>query len=126
MNAKELRLHNYVMYNGMVISVSEILSPKPRSDERYNNKYVIELFDGAGLIDATLEEIEPISLNEEWILKSKIEKQNGYPYKFLNGYLKIRNGVYFFKYYDIEVELPFFHNLQNLYFALTGAELTVA
>ena len=68
-----------------------------------------------------------ILLTDEWILKAGLGKQNGYPYKFLKGYLKIRNGVFFFKYYDIEIDLPFVHNLQNLYFVMTGGkELAIA
>lgn len=67
-----------------------------------------------------------IPLTEEWVLKTGLGKKNGYPYKFLNGFLKIRNGIYFFKYYDIEIDLPFVHQLQNLYFALTGEELAIA
>lgn len=67
----------------------------------------------------------PIPLTEEWLLRFGLAKQNGYPYKYLNGFLKIRNGIFFFKYHDLEVELPFVHNFQNLNFALTGEELTI-
>ena len=71
-------------------------------------------------------ENRPIPLTEEWLLKFGLSKENGYPYKFNKGYLKIRNGVFFFKYHDIEVDLPFVHQLQNLNFALTGVELHVS
>ena len=67
-----------------------------------------------------------IPFTEEWIIKFGLSKQNGYPYKYLNGFLKIRNGVFFFKYHDLEVELPFVHNFQNLNFTLTGVELAVS
>lgn len=70
----------------------------------------------------SLEAIEPIKLTDEWLDRFKLDKGNGYPYRFLNGYLKMRNGVYFFKYYDIEVELPYVHDLQNLYRSITGNE----
>ena len=50
-------------------------------------------------------------------------KDNGYPYKMLNGYIRIRNGIYFFKFYTLEVELPYVHTLQNLYYSLTNKEL---
>lgn len=69
--------------------------------------------------------IKPIPLTKDWILKFGIEKQNGYPYKFLNGYLKIRNGIYFFKYYDLEIEIPFVHSLQNLHYTLKGCDLQI-
>jgi len=72
------------------------------------------------------DELQPIPLTEEWILNFGIGRQNGYPYKFLNGYLKIRNGIYFFKYYDLEVELPFVHLLQNLHYTLKRSELQIS
>lgn len=70
---------------------------------------------------------KPIELTEEILLKcDEIVKNNSfYPYKFLNGLIKIRNGIYFFKYYGIEIELPFLHQLQNLFFALTNEELQI-
>lgn len=70
--------------------------------------------------------IKPIRLTDEWIIKFGLSKEKGYPCKFTNGYLKIRNGVFFFKYHDIEVDLPFVHQLQNLNFALTGVDLQVS
>jgi len=70
--------------------------------------------------------IKPIELTEEILLKCEnITKTNGYPYKMLNGFIKIRNGVFFFKYYDLEIELPYLHTLQNIYFALIGQELQI-
>ena len=71
------------------------------------------------------DELEPIPLTEEWLPKFGIIKKNGYPYKFNKGYLKLRNGIFFFKYYEIEIELPFVHDLQNLNFALTNEELKI-
>jgi len=65
----------------------------------------------------------PIELNEKWLSKFDVFKKNGYPYKLHYGYLKMRNGNYFYKYFDIELELPFVHQLQNLYYVLTGNEL---
>jgi len=65
----------------------------------------------------------PIPLTEEWLEKFGKYKVSGYPYKFMIGFIKIRNGIYFFKYYNLEVDLPFVHNIQNLYHALSGQEL---
>jgi hypothetical protein len=69
---------------------------------------------------------EPIPFTDEWIVKFGLSKENGYPYKFNKGYLKIRNGIFFFKYHDLEVDLIFVHQFQNLNFALTGVELSVS
>lgn len=66
---------------------------------------------------------EPIPLTEQWLLDFGFSKTSGYPYKMLNGYIRIRNGIYFFKFYTLEVELPYVHTLQNLYHSLTNKEL---
>ena len=66
--------------------------------------------------------IKGVPLSEQWLL-DLFSKENGYPYKMLNGYIRIRNGVYFFKFYTLEVELPYVHTLQNLYYSLTNKEL---
>jgi hypothetical protein len=123
--AEELRLCNYVMYNGMVMSVSEILSPKPRKDERYNNEYVIELFDGAGLINAALDEIEPIPLTEEWLNKFTYNFK-GLGFSDLTVGYGMTSGIVHFYIGNYAKRIDYIHQLQNLYFALTQNELTVA
>lgn len=70
---------------------------------------------------------KPIELTEEILLKCPdISKKDGCPYKFLNGYLKLRNGVFFYKYYDLEIELPYLHTFENLVFELTNKELHIS
>jgi len=66
-----------------------------------------------------------VPLTEDWLEKFGLKKNNGYPHKLLNGFIKIRNGVYFYKYNLLEIELQYVHQLQNLYFALTNEELTI-
>lgn len=68
---------------------------------------------------------KPIPLTEEWLVSFGLIKDNGYPYKFLSGFIKIRNGIHFYKYYDLDIELKHVHTLQNLYFALTNQELKI-
>lgn len=113
MTAQELRIDNWVYnsYTKQNTQVHPMMIPQLHRLEK----------EKGSLKDCN---IEPIPLTEEILLKvSTISKQEGYPYKFLKGYLKMRNGVFFYKYYGIEVELPYLHQLQNLYFALTGEEL---
>lgn len=89
---------------------------------------------------------DPIPLNEEWLLKFgfvKYEWMNGYYIPMFNTYLMIQ----FFKdkmlmfttkvskdkhgdkmdvrSYLPSIQLQYVHQLQNLYFALTGEELTI-
>jgi hypothetical protein len=73
---------------------------------------------------------EPIPLTEEWLLKfgfewKQIKDVSSYTFSKLEIYqYSSNNNKIFFEYSDGEVELKYVHQLQNLYFALTGEELT--
>jgi hypothetical protein len=81
-------------------------------------------------LKSTWFEIEPIPLTEEWLLKLGFEKTMTWTYTIdLLGSLKL---VYYlgekgwslgFKNYSDFSNLKYLHELQNLYFALTGKEL---
>lgn len=75
---------------------------------------------------------KPIPLTEEWLLKLGFQEHPN-DYYYFGGY-KIRfdldndlNPIKFcFLFFDIgdwEMEIKYVHQLQNLYFALTGEEL---
>lgn len=140
MNASELRIGNWINYprywGDRPIRVTGISVVDRRDDHTGIYEEFLYLLGNDFLTDENFdsfveykqgvispEEANPIPLTEEWLLKFGFGKENGYPYKFPNGVLKIRNGVYFFKHNDIEIDLHFVHQLQNLYFALTGKEL---
>lgn len=66
--------------------------------------------------------ISPIPITEEWYYK--LEKQlikSGFEY----SHSKITNRLFIYI-GNFTCQCSFIHQLQNLYFALTGAELTVA
>lgn len=76
---------------------------------------------------------EPVILTEEWLLKFGFEKiiesnesnfTNGVYNLFTNSLGEV--NFYFFKEGDWYQKIDYVHQLQNLYFALTGSELTVA
>jgi hypothetical protein len=73
---------------------------------------------------------KPIPLTEEWLLKFGFERRQikdliSYTLPKLELYqYASNNNKIFFEYADGEVELKYVHQLQNLYFALTGEELT--
>jgi len=129
--AKELNEGNFVIYNGVVMKVSEKRSPKPLKDKKYSDKYIIELFDGAGLIDCTLDEIEPIPLTEYILLElEKIEKKaDGLFILKLNFDYEIRiiegkkGYTFWVQNTMISSSIDHIHQLQNLYFTLTNEEL---
>lgn len=56
---ENLKIGQRVHYNGIVCKVYSIMSPHPDKNERYDNKPVIELCDGAGIITALEEDISP-------------------------------------------------------------------
>ncbi len=68
---------------------------------------------------------EPIPLTEEWLLKFGFKRHPNYSYWFCGRIiLVIDNGVYFLCDVDMRIDIKYVHQLQNLYHALTGEELT--
>ncbi len=70
---------------------------------------------------------QPIPLTEEWLNKFKWERVNADEFVFRNNnYFSIDSSgrLYYMDDYTA-VDIQFVHQLQNLYFALTGEELTM-
>lgn len=130
MKANELRIGNYIQYIPIKNPVKIIAT-----DSR-NNSIVHD--NSEALIDG---QYEPIPLTDEWLLKFGFAKKPnaGYHNRDLEYYdhrnmmLFIENDKYYLGYnsrdYDCERfnsrEIKHVHQLQNLYFALTGDELTI-
>jgi len=128
MEATEFRIGNLVKYENRVFPIHTIANEFPTLD-------TIEF--GVGVVDWN--NIEPIPLTEEWLLKL------GFNDNYYDGYLGIyvnnsdfvitepkvmglwqKNYAWQYKCtWDKYTELKYVHQLQNLYFALTGRELTV-
>jgi hypothetical protein len=66
---------------------------------------------------------EPIPLTEEWLLKFGFEFTNGYGFKIFGNWLQKEDDVYFYNVNGNFVQINYVHQLQNLYFVLTGEEL---
>jgi len=118
MNVNELRIGNYVLRDSYYpIQVESIID------------YGINLRGGDSYgvyADEKLEDIKPIPLTEEWLLKFGFTK---YSYGFQNKIL-IRHPHK--DCYEIRIsdnlgylDIKYVHQLQNLYFALTHQELTL-
>ena len=106
MKANELRIGNYV--NWIDGKIQEITGKDIHWKEK-NDNTELSPFDFA-----------PIPLTEEWLLKFGFRESNKYLFKYKLG-LKKRGDNYF---YD-NISIKHVHQLQNLYFALTGEELTL-
>ncbi len=111
-NSKDIRRGNYIID-------PEFLDIHSIVDEIQSDGFIVTTYND----HLTNEEAAGILLNDEWLSKLDVSKNNGYPHRFLSGYLKIRNGTYFFKYFDLDIEVQFVHQLQNLHYCLTGKEL---
>lgn len=137
MKASELRYGNYVTIDNkkhwpersgktlIVLGLSE------RNEELFpNSEFVVQLGLGLDSFGQFEEFIKPITLTEEWLLKFGFDKVSDIQVEcfFIQGELKdftlhIFDGLYVWIAYDLDVK--YVHQLQNLYFALTGEELTL-
>lgn len=109
MKASELRINNYLYNDGVVVKIDA--------------RTIFDIWDDKGL-----KNYKPIPLTEEWLLKFGFEI--GYnKTKMLDVYCKdfgilierSNGGNFYYK----KVYISSVHQLQNLYFALTGEELTL-
>ena len=115
MDIKELRIGNYLQGQTTVV-VSAILRDNRVEIEGNSSSFTV----GVCLI--------PIPLTEDWLIKLGFKK-NGNSYWF-NNYMDItrlhtKDGreLLMMAFTDYSFELKSVHQLQNLYFALTGEEL---
>lgn len=109
----ELRIGNYVEGIGMEEPIRKILDSIEYNYE--TEKYELDSLD--------IQNFKPIPLTEEWLKKFGFEESIA----FLNkGKISIGNGgkLYFNSWYIIDTP-KYVHQLQNLYFALTGEELKI-
>jgi len=79
------------------------------------------------IIDISENDVEPIPLTEEWLFKLGFLKYKGDNKDFwLNDFEFANDLKWIFWRGNILENIKYVHQLQNLYFCLTGAELTVA
>jgi len=120
MKANELRIYNYVL--------AEVGLPSLNIHCILAND-IVDI--SKGFVN-----VSPIPLTEEWLLKFGFEKGNKYWHNGLgsnifydldNKYLRqaYGTGVNITMFAISAMNIQYVHQLQNLYFALTGEELTV-
>jgi len=107
MDANELRIGNYAYENGIAL-------PMNIHDINciYKNYYHGEKY-------------KPIPLTEEWLLKFGFKKWNSKGITYSKGVLIIHLRKRGFVINKRFVEPKHVHQLQNLYYALTGKELSI-
>lgn len=139
MKANELRIGNFVKVNYGGVSIicdvakvifNEIFVKGIMDDDKCEFVFAGDPEKYAGKEKG----FEPISLTEEWLLKfgfDKVLPRNDKMYYRLNDYFVIEDSRVFllgddaFEILKLRQEIKYVHQLQNLYFALTGEELTI-
>jgi len=123
MKANELRIGNYLLLCNEIVNISAgfIADYDFSKRNKFNENTPIREND-----------VSPIPLTEEWILKFGFEKEFEHIFIFPNN-MSIRIVGYAWniqmfdlccEWYDTPIRsIKYIHQLQNLYFALTGEEL---
>ena len=125
----DLRLNNIVKWNGLVQKITAIAFGNCILDKHPTADYPVKLI-----------EIEPVKLTEEWLLKAGFRYKKYNPttigstnvfgsglyisQMFSNGFslvFQTDRKNFYFEFSDRFIK--YVHELQNLYFALTGVEL---
>lgn len=118
MKANELRIGNYVLvkYSTRPVEIKELTE----SDVKLKNGF------------AEYSQLTPIPLTEEWLVRCGFEYSHRIGsrsfYSIRNLYIEICQdtcAVYYTDKGELICYLKNAHQLQNLYFALTGEELTI-
>lgn len=122
MKANELKPGNLVksgtgIYKVFAISIPQILAIQKHDEPKDSQQNVYQS-------DNTI--IEPIPLTDEWLEKFGFNKfPNQKKYDMDNFWAcGLRNGNEW-HFEDLECFVKYVHQLQNLFFALTGEELTI-
>lgn len=89
-----------------------------------HNKFILNYKNGSGIYYNDIDIVNPIPLTEELIINLGFKKHKRVFYElneFMIGFKA--NSFWFITSGLMEIELKTVHQLQNLYFALTGEEL---
>lgn len=121
MEARELRLNNIISYCGVPVRVSNL----------GNNGF--ETIRGNGLLygDSDVEKYKAIPLTEEILLKSGFKEhltglnRSVFTKDYINLEFCIGGMMCYYGTMILKIVIKSVHQLQNLYFALTGKELEI-
>ena len=128
--ANELRIGNLILWSGGVHEIELIGKGNEQLDN--DNGFVYFRKKNLQRVSENVDSIEPIPLTEEWLLKFGFEldeEDDGFFKRKIKTSVNEKSECLVFiyeSYYQVEVaEINHVHQLQNLYFALTGEELTL-
>lgn len=120
MKANELRIGNYIELRCLDEGFSHCKELVEWSVEKYNFTHSKDLYYGNDDW-----EYRPIPLTEEWLLKFGFNVYGSYSFKgaILNSFSLEKQEDFDWEYDRCLKTIKYVHQLQNLYFALTGEEL---
>lgn len=125
MQANELRVGNLLHY----VNEPELVLPdvvEVESITEYGINLPVEDDISVSSVDYNFDDLEGIPLTEEWLLKFGFQKKDlgNFEHHF-NGFPLQKNQECFlyFTFNHRYRDVKYVHQLQNLYFALTGEEL---
>ena len=130
MESTELRIGNLVSFGGRMATVYQI----NRSEVSIMYKGYIKEIDEVRRSTVSANDIEPVRITEEILLKSGFYKDEGsirlYIKHVMNSNIRafrvlLSNTGLYFPNVEWGVNMAGAHQLQNLYFAITGQELSV-
>ncbi len=129
MKATELRIGNYVNFKDR----KDILYCEVNEISLAGGTHIIRHFKEYGYEDdqpEIIEDLTPIPLTEDWLLKFEHESRSDGFYSKEDGSFRIRlfkhNNIFKYALSNwVTISLEYVHTYQNLYFALTGKELQI-
>ena len=140
MKASELRIGNLVwdkMFLYSIRGITDILRAEISGIHNTKNASNEDFYKEGIVYSLNYENVEPIPLTEEWLLKFGFNRRDAYfgfcrkkynqegRWKYL--ILNRRSGIFYaYRYgYGNFCKLQYVHQLQNLYFSLTNEDLTI-
>jgi hypothetical protein len=118
----ELRIGNFIEYFG----IREVIAIKKHKikvqHESKQGNFIIEWCPITSL------SLEPIPLTDDWLKKLGFKQDIGEPERFFNDFISLgKYGIHrVIEYNGFDFTITYVHQLQNLHFALTQRDLTVA
>jgi hypothetical protein len=111
LKANELRIGNLILRNGFL----------PQDKNNFNQ--IVTSHNDITACVISPSSFRPILLTEEWLEKFGFKKERGESYKL--GKYQLYYLLYYEGYKVGELTIKYVHQLQNIYFASSGEELTI-
>lgn len=121
---KELRIGNWVSACDGSRWMVETIKPETISGYMYSNNLLNDVQEKNRSVEIHDENLNPIPLSEKLLLKCRFEPRNSGIKTYYNPLLELDHDFKLMR-VDYNIQVKSLHQLQNLYFDLTGQELEV-